>query len=91
MVDRIGMHRANHRQIINVLGEMRKERSFPCRSGRIFKRKLRPQTGELLVLQLRDRLPWVYDAGIGWPSSFTSSGLFASNVSKCDGPPDMYK
>ena len=35
--------------------------------------------------------PWVYDAGIGWPSSFPSSGLFASNVSKCDGPPDMYK
>ena len=33
--------------------------------------------------------PFVNSAGIGWPFIFTSSGLFASNVSKCEGPPDI--
>ena len=58
MVDRIGVHRTNHREIINMLGKMRKERGhLRAALAEFFKRKLRSQTGELLVLQLRDRLP----------------------------------
>ena len=58
VVDRIGVHRTNYREIINVLGKMRKERGhLRAALAEFFKRKLRPQTGELLVLQLRDRLP----------------------------------
>ena len=48
----------NHREIINVLGKMREERGhLRAALAEFFKRKLRPQTGELLVLQLRDVCP----------------------------------
>ena len=92
VVNRIGVHRTNHREIINVLGKMRKEHGhLRAALAEFFKRKLRPQTGELLVLQLRDRLPPRVRCRHRLAVQLPSSGLFASNVSKCDGPPDMYK
>ena len=57
MIYGVGVHRADHREVINMLGQMRKERGhLRAALAKSLRGKLRPQAGELLILQLRDRL-----------------------------------
>ena len=59
VVDGVSVHRSDDRQLIHVLRKMRKERRhFRAALPVFFERKLRAQTREPAVLQLRDRLPF---------------------------------